>query len=524
MAKILSKTGILKNNTILAWHVTQSIDALTGIDDYDITISGSLEVTGSVNITPTQASTGTNVLTVDSVGKIYKTGSYGGGGGGGGSSLWYDGTTYLSSSLPINVEGNITASGDISASGTVFGTNFNLKNNDQTLGYSGNKILFADDVTNWTEIEIGRTGTNTQQISLFGQITSSGNISASGDLHFNSSLSSNTGYKTLVYDTSTGKVHYTGSYGGGGGSSLWYDGTTYLSSSKDIQITGSLVVSASNLGGAVSAWKYKDLSNQTLLFGDGSYTYLSSNNVIAFRVNGPDRHTINEKGLVLNKGFYAANTNTLEVSGSTLLSGSLNVVGDDVTPGGQITASGNISSSGNVYGDSYYMDDQIISTNVGNDLRLADPSWDSVDINNTTLSLGGGSGNLQLTNITASGNISASGTYYGDGSDLTGIRIGILDVMGTSITPTTSQIDQMVVFASLSACEFKIPRNGVISYPIGCEFKVMNTGVGTTTITGSHPAVTYYRSGSVLNTGFDIEQYEVVTIKNIAANEWICYP
>ena len=132
--------------------------------------------------------------------------------------------------------------------------------------------------------------------------------------------------------------------------------------------------------------------------------------------------------------------------------------------------------------------------------------------------------NAPITNLTASGNISASGTYYGDGSGLTGIRIGILDVIGTSITPTTSQIDQMVVFASLSACEFKIPRNGVTSYPIGCEFKVMNTGVGTTTITGSHPAVTYYRSGSVLNTGFDIEQYEVVTIKNIASNEWICYP
>jgi len=196
----------------------------------------------------------------------------------------------------------------------------------------------------------------------------------------------------------------------------------------------------------------------------------------------------------------------------------------DASITGSLTVTSDVSSSGDVYGDSYYMDDQIISTNVGNDLRLADPSWDSVDINNTTLSLGGGSGNLQLTNITASGNISASGTYYGDGSDLTGIRIGILDVMGTSITPTTSQIDQMVVFASLSACEFKIPRNGVISYPIGCEFKVMNTGVGTTTITGSHPAVTYYRSGSVLNTGFDIEQYEVTTIKNIAANEWICYP
>ena len=34
--------------TINAWHVSQSVDALTGADDYDITISGSLTITGSI--------------------------------------------------------------------------------------------------------------------------------------------------------------------------------------------------------------------------------------------------------------------------------------------------------------------------------------------------------------------------------------------------------------------------------------------------------------------------------------------
>ena len=41
MAKNLSKSGITANNTILAWHVTQSVDALTGTNAYDITVSGS---------------------------------------------------------------------------------------------------------------------------------------------------------------------------------------------------------------------------------------------------------------------------------------------------------------------------------------------------------------------------------------------------------------------------------------------------------------------------------------------------
>jgi hypothetical protein len=48
MAKILTKTGISSGSIVQAWHVTQSIDAFTGIEAYDITLSGSLTVTGSV--------------------------------------------------------------------------------------------------------------------------------------------------------------------------------------------------------------------------------------------------------------------------------------------------------------------------------------------------------------------------------------------------------------------------------------------------------------------------------------------
>ncbi len=50
MAKILSNTGISSGSIIEAPHVSQSIDALTGVEDYDITISGSLTVTGSIYI------------------------------------------------------------------------------------------------------------------------------------------------------------------------------------------------------------------------------------------------------------------------------------------------------------------------------------------------------------------------------------------------------------------------------------------------------------------------------------------
>ena len=48
MAKTLSKANIAQGNTIQPADVSQSIDALTGLFSYDITISGSLNLTGSV--------------------------------------------------------------------------------------------------------------------------------------------------------------------------------------------------------------------------------------------------------------------------------------------------------------------------------------------------------------------------------------------------------------------------------------------------------------------------------------------
>ncbi len=45
MANILSKTGITTGATVETWHITQSIDAFTATEAYNISISGSLAVT-----------------------------------------------------------------------------------------------------------------------------------------------------------------------------------------------------------------------------------------------------------------------------------------------------------------------------------------------------------------------------------------------------------------------------------------------------------------------------------------------
>jgi hypothetical protein len=49
---ILSKTGITNGTTIEASHITQSIDAFTGEKEYNIFLSGSFNMTGSINGEP----------------------------------------------------------------------------------------------------------------------------------------------------------------------------------------------------------------------------------------------------------------------------------------------------------------------------------------------------------------------------------------------------------------------------------------------------------------------------------------
>ena len=47
MAKRLNKSGVSVTKTIFSAQVSQSIDAFTGEDNYDINVSGSFSVTGS---------------------------------------------------------------------------------------------------------------------------------------------------------------------------------------------------------------------------------------------------------------------------------------------------------------------------------------------------------------------------------------------------------------------------------------------------------------------------------------------
>lgn len=82
MAKTLSKAGISTGADILAGHVTQSVDAFTGIEAYNITISGSTTISGSLLLEGTTDTNQPFVLTYNtSSGQVHYTASSATGGG-----------------------------------------------------------------------------------------------------------------------------------------------------------------------------------------------------------------------------------------------------------------------------------------------------------------------------------------------------------------------------------------------------------------------------------------------------------
>lgn len=69
MANSFSKAGITTGNTVEAWHVTQSIDAFSGLEAYEVLLSGSFTLQNGTE--------GTDKIAVsDATGSIIFTGSY----------------------------------------------------------------------------------------------------------------------------------------------------------------------------------------------------------------------------------------------------------------------------------------------------------------------------------------------------------------------------------------------------------------------------------------------------------------
>jgi len=193
MAKTLSKSGILTGQTIEASEISQSIDALTGIEAYNLTFSGSLNLTGSIvtgsisnAITASYAITASHALNVNS-------------GGGGVGDLQQVMTSGSSTTIAITGSA-ISASGDvitqkvgiIDGAGIGFGANFTSGNEDSDveiftdsvgeINFSKNNIAVLS-ILSSNEILINPIYSFKEPLNVTNNITASGVISASSDIY-----------------------------------------------------------------------------------------------------------------------------------------------------------------------------------------------------------------------------------------------------------------------------------------------------------------------------------------------------
>ncbi len=220
MAKVLQNIfvpdsdEIAQNFTIESWHVSQSVDALTGAEAYDITISGSLELTGSfsVNGLPQNSGAGYYSVVVNNT-----TGQFGystsGGGGGSGTSGTSGATGTSGTSGTRGSSGSSGASGSSGSSGTsgLTGTSgtSGLTGTSGTSGANGSSGTSGIPGSSGTSGGPGTSGTSGASGTGFGLLTP--NTGPSGQYGFlQDTVPDNTGYTAAgwIRVTIAGNIYY----------------------------------------------------------------------------------------------------------------------------------------------------------------------------------------------------------------------------------------------------------------------------------------------------------------------------
>lgn len=162
MASTLSKIGITTGNTVETWHVTQSIDAFTGTEAYDITISGSL-ILGSGTTMNGTASYSTNAqqsqIAISSsyatTSSYAVTASYALNGGGGGASFPYTGSAIISGSLIVT--------GSVAFNGDNFYSPYTSVDNSSAVNTAIENVVYAGGTL---LVDLGQDGVNDVRLSL----------------------------------------------------------------------------------------------------------------------------------------------------------------------------------------------------------------------------------------------------------------------------------------------------------------------------------------------------------------------
>ena len=272
---------------------------------------------------------------------------------------------HISGALDQTVINNITASGNISASGDIVGNNLSGTN-------TGDQDL-SNLVTNSSTASFAITGSNV----LFGNITSSGNISASGDINANKITAADEirlGIAGTVLDASSVAILQNQLVVGGDASIIEIEIGRNTSSNRKIEIYGQITAS-----GAISA----------------------SGDILANNLSGTNTGDQDLSNLVTN-----SSTASFAITGSNVLFGN-------------ITSSGNISASGDIIGDT-------IKTNT---LQSPDTflTFDTV-LTGSQIRLVGGIANsgINLDNVSGKPILHGNGGFVNIGSSIESTPINLL--------------------------------------------------------------------------------------------------
>jgi hypothetical protein len=322
MANTLSNAGIVDGQTIFAAQVNQIVDSLTGDDAYDITISGSLELTGSLAWNGSTDASGTPIqfVVIDpSSGELYTTGSSGGG------SSTDTGSLMVTGSVTNNV---LTfTKGD--------GSTFDLT---VATGSGGGgsidtgSFYISSSVSNAT-ITFNQGDGSTEQVTVNNVVSSSYALTSS---HTPEALiTASLAGSSLTFTKGDNSQFSLALPGGGGGNPITgsYTGSVLTTNIQSIDFTGAGVIATVggsnditvNIPGGGSTdtgslLTTGSVSNATLTFtkGDGSTFPLTVNNVAnAITAGSVSSDSIYSEAAVFDVWTTAGNTFTLLDLGGT---------------------------------------------------------------------------------------------------------------------------------------------------------------------------------------------------------------
>ena len=375
-------------------------------------ITGSLHLTGSLIVSSSYVDF-TNATAIS--GSTFSGSFVGDGSGITGVTAEWDGSH----------NGNAEITGSLTTTSYINATHYYLSNVSNVLyGTPTNKLIIGDETTQWPIIDIGRLGTNSQQIRIYGQITASGNISSSATV---SGLTGSFGrLEGLSTITAVGNIsssaYIYGTHLYFNNKIALYEGALGLYMADNTTDWPSIIIGRSGTNS-------QNIQMHGQITASGTITAVGNISSSAY-IYGSELHS---DGKIMTRGSTTINNNgTTTYFGIT--SNKTEIDGTNISLNGPVTASGNISASG----DSNYLGGSLTLTSTANSIfTIIDGDGDEQHVLkgrgnvNSYLAMGAAS-NLGIgtstpsQKLTVTGNISSSGTvtanaFVGGGSGITGV-------------------------------------------------------------------------------------------------------